>query len=517
MVGDRYVYRRKPEGLLSTTDTAAAARPLTSEFYEAIVVDVIVDQHHDEYAKKDGYNVGAIKIRIFSVHNGRKDELLDWADPVESTILEMPLIGELVIVHKILGFFYYTRKAFIAHRIQENGMLKLNDELNNRGDRLKSKIALTKQEITAGNHKFGKYFKPDSRVRPLKHFEGDLLIQGRMGQSIRFGSSKMELNSPGMAPNIILRTGQGKDVEKTAASKDSVFGLILEDINKDASSIWMTADQNVPFKPILENAGSFHRSIQICPRTYNGAQIILNSDSMVLQSKKTHISLYSNEEIYLNSFNNTAIDTDSSIILTANIDIELKSSRSIDMGADSDVTIVSGKDISIAALGTLSLVGGKLHFGGIDNDVEPMVGGTSLSIFLARLIHALMGVGVTPPQVPTYQSLGSPMPTTVVPPLPPTGGPSAMAHVITPMGVGMLSPAVITALNALYMELMPVNTGAMKKLLFSGAPFNSLDAFVGMSNEDTTLIIEKNEFKSGKQIKTENNKWNLNDDYYKIS
>jgi hypothetical protein len=317
-----------------------------------------------------------------------------------------------------------------------------------------------------------------------------------------------------MAPNIILRTGQGKDIEKTDATKDSVFGLILEDINKDASSIWMTADQNVPFEPITIKAGSFNRSMQAPPQKYSGAQIIMNSDSIVLDSKKTHISLYSNEEIYLNSFKNTAIDTDSSIILTANLDIELKSSRSVDIGADADVTIVSGKDISIAALGTLSLVGGKIHFGGIDNDVEPMVGGTSLSMFLARLIHALMGIGVTPPQVPTYQSIGSPIPTTVIPPLVP--GPATMAHVITPVGPAMLSPLIVTALTALYAELMPPNAGAIKKLPFSGAPFNSLDAFVGMSNEDTNLLIEKNEFKTGEQTKVENNKWKLTDDYYKV-
>ena len=263
--GDRYIYRGKPDGLLATSGNTESVRAIPNQFYEAVVVDVILDHHHPQYAKKDGYNVGAIKIRIFSVHNSRHDDLLDWADPIESSILEMPLIGELVVVHKILGNFYYTRKVFLAHRMQENGMLQLNNALNNRGNRLKSKIAVTKQEITADKHKFGEYFKPDSRVRPLKHFEGDLLIQGRMGQSIRFGSSQMELASPGMAPNIILRTGQGKDIEKTDATKDSIFGLILEDVNKDASSIWMTADQNVPFEPITINAGSFNRSIQAPP------------------------------------------------------------------------------------------------------------------------------------------------------------------------------------------------------------------------------------------------------------
>jgi hypothetical protein len=35
-------------------------------------------------------------------------------------------------------------------------------------------------------------------------------------------------------------------------------------------------------------------------------------------------------------------------------------------------------------------------------------------------------------------------------------------------------------------------------------------------DNDDTLLIEKNEFKKGEQIKTENNKWKLSDDYYKV-
>jgi hypothetical protein len=356
--GDRYVYRGKPTGILATSATTDSARAIPDPFYEGLVVDVVLDHTHPRYAK-DGYNVGAIKIRIFSVDNSRDDELLDWADPLDSTIQEMPLLGELVIVHKILGNFFYTRKVYLAHRLQENGMLNLNDALNNRVQKLKSNIATT-DELTTNKHAFGQYFRPDSRVRSLKHFEGDVLIQGRMGNSIRFGSSQMDPSSKGLAPNIILRTGQGKDIEKTDASRDTVFGLVLEDINKDASSIWITSDQNIPFEPITMNAGSFNRSIQAPPQKYGGAHIILNSDSIVLDSKKTHILLYSNEEIYLNSFKNTSIDTDGSIILTANIDIEHKASRNIDMIADVDINILSGTDITIASSGAVSLLAKKL-------------------------------------------------------------------------------------------------------------------------------------------------------------
>lgn len=498
--GDRYVYRGKASGLLATSGNTESPTVIPNAFYEGIVVDVVLDHTHPQYAP-DGYNVGSIKVRLLSVDNSRSDDILDWADPIDSTVQEMPLLGELVIVNKILGNFYYQKKTYLAHRMQENGMLNLNSQLNDRPSQLRKKITSTTKELTVDSHKFGEYFKPDSRVRPLKHFEGDVLFQGRMGNSIRFGSSQMELSSPGLAPNIILRTGQGKDIEKTDASVESVFGLILEDINKDASSIWMTSDQNIPFEPITINAGSFNRSMQAPPQKYGGAQIIMNSDSIVMDSKKTHILLYANEEIYLNSFKNTAIDTDASILLTANLDIELKSSRRVDIQADSDVAIISNTDISMVSGGGIALLGKKIFLGSFVDDAEPIVGGTSLSMFLARLIQALMGVGITPPrQIP--------------PPLAP--GPSTIAHTLFAGMPCQLSPQIVTALTALYTELILPNQGSIKKTPYSGAPFNSFDSFVSMINEDTSAVIEKNEFKAGEQVKTENNKWKLTDDYYKV-
>jgi hypothetical protein len=161
----------------------------------------------------------------------------------------------------------------------------------------------------------------------------------------------------------------------------------------------------------------------------------------------------------------------------------------------------------------MSLLAKKIYLGSSANDVEPMVGGTSLSMWLARLIQALMGVGITPPQLP-YQLTGSPIPTTVVPPLVP--GPAAIVHGLMGSMPVQLSQVVIAGLTALYAELIPPNAGSIKKLPYSGAPFNSSDVFVNMGNENSTLLIEKNEFKKGEQIKTENNKWKLSDDYYKV-
>jgi len=496
MSSDTIIYRRPTADLLATTGNVDAARSDQSVIYEALVVDVILDHTHPEYSHRDGYNVGTIKVRIFNVNQTLDDSLLPWADPVDLTFHEMPLIGELVTLYKIRGNFFYSKKIPLARRQQENGMLNLNAALNNRGSNTLANAVANQSELSPDTHKFGEYFKPDNRIRQLKHFEGDILFQGRMGQSIRFGSSQMDPSSEGMAPNIVLRTGQGKDLEKTDISIDTVFGVLLEDVNKDASSIWMTADQVVPFEPTTLRAGSFVRSVANPPQKFDKAQVIINSDRVVLNSKKTHIMMFANEGIHLNSFKDTTIDTDNNIILTANIDIRQNASRNIENIADHDFTVHAGNEILTLAIGKTSMLSDKIYVGSVDNDKEPMVGGTSLSKFLARFILALTATKMGTPPASFLSTVNT------------------MTHVITPTGPGRLAPAVVSALSALYKDLVPTNSGQKKPAAFAGAIFNSEDNFVMLANEIPKM--EKNEFEPGEQIKTENNKWILTEPYYRV-
>jgi hypothetical protein len=376
-------------------------------------------------------------------------------------------------------------------------MINLNRAISNRYSNTLQNAIKNQDELDLESHRFGNYFRPDNRVRQLKHFEGDTLIQGRMGASIRFGSSKMDPDSNGLAPNLILRAGQGKDLEQDIPDA-SPFGIILEDINKDVSSIWMTSDQNIPFEPTTEKAGSFGRSRTKPFKSPSGASIIINSDVVLINAKKSDVMLFSNEEIYLNSFKRASIDTDDSIVLTANLDIINRTSRNIEHMADADYSIFSGGEYRSVVNKTTSFLSSKIFIGSASDDREPMVGGTSLSIFLARLITALMG---TPPSIGVQTQVN---PRIRLNPL--TPGPAATAHVITPMGPGVLSPVIQTALRTLYSEL--------QQGTFTKSPFNSQDNFVNLVND--AVDIELNEFKEGEQIETENYEWILGESYYDI-
>ena len=104
----------------------------------------------------------------------------------------------------------------------------------------------------------GYEFKEQSNVNNLQPYEGDVLMQGRFGQSIRFGSgttidekSKTEKRyqkqpswKPGVSgeqgPIIIMRAGPAP------SEKNESNDYIIEQVNGDLSSIWICAGQEVP-------------------------------------------------------------------------------------------------------------------------------------------------------------------------------------------------------------------------------------------------------------------------------
>lgn len=500
-----YISRNSPTGLLGIGGESAATHYGSMEGYEGVVVDVVVDQFHSNYGK-DGYPVGSVKVRIFEVDGGKNSEFLDWASPIDSTIQEYPLLGEKVKILKALGKAYYLRKTNLTNTLQDNAMLNLEAQLDNRAVTLRQKVTSENKELEKNKHKFGEYYKPDSRVRQLKHFEGDVLIQGKMGNSIRFGSSQMDISSKSLAPNIIIRAGQAKDAELNKCSSNTIHGLILEDVNNDVSSLWLTTDQIVNFKPITRLLKSHYRSILNATTVFDGASAIMNSDRVIISSKKNQIMLFSNDEIYMNSYSRIGMDTNESIALTANIDISARASGNFEVNVDEDILMTAASDASIISSEKISMLSNKIFVGSINSDAEPLVGGTSLSKWLARLILVLMG---TPVQVLPWTNQRA-----VLLPQEPISGTSTVQHTI-PM-TGILSPPIVTGLMALYKELAALNSGQQVPMFFAGAPFNSQDNYTTINNQNPSMAILKNEFKEGTKLTIENNKWNLSDPYYKV-
>ena len=254
------------------------------------------------------------------------------ARPLDSNIKRIPLIGEVVLLIRgptsyseanVESFeYYYTFSVNIQNSIHHNAFPELSTvEADDAGSDYKESSAGNPNVVKNSEAKLGESFEEKSNIKPLQPFEGDLLIEGRWGQSIRFGStvdvgldsySKDPFWKPGDGENgnpiIIIRNGQNPNVSS------GVNNFVIEDINTDLSSIYLADKQQVQ----LEIASSTLSAIknqkinQFSETNFSGNQIIVNSDRLIFNSKKDEIIFFSAGGFGISSVKSIAFDTDAS-------------------------------------------------------------------------------------------------------------------------------------------------------------------------------------------------------------
>ena len=299
----------------------------STEFYEleaTEVIDVILNEE-DLPLEADGtptYSlIGAIKGRMVNSQHKQPESRLGWIQPMDANIKQYPLIGEYVIVGRYLGRYYYAQTINMLGSPNSNSYpgysgdkASLTDNNVRRHAHNRSvEVGATKtpNKAASGEVTVGDPFEPNPLIRQLQPTFGDVIFNGRLGQSIRFGS-----NPDTLEPNILIRAGQLTDAEafgKTADVddlKNNANKPVTEDINADGSSLWITSDQEVPLEVAIES--------DLTP-TIDGKQIILNSDRLLFNAKNGgDIFCYSANDI--NFIATTQIVVESPKILLGNVE-----------------------------------------------------------------------------------------------------------------------------------------------------------------------------------------------------
>jgi hypothetical protein len=165
----------------------------------------------------------------------------------------------------------------------------------------------------------GATFKERGNIHPLLPFEGDVIQEGRWGNSIRFGSTvKKQPNNWSAVGNdgdpiIILRNGQPNN-----ASKEGWIP-ITEDINNDLASIYATSTQQIPLNASSTNYTSYKSDAPVIPNKYSGNQLIVSSGRLVFNSTTDHILLSAKKTVNLNAVTSVNIDAPDTIIQSNNV------------------------------------------------------------------------------------------------------------------------------------------------------------------------------------------------------
>jgi hypothetical protein len=237
-------------------------------------------------------NLFSIKVRSCASYFNDKPFIVQ---PASANIKQIPLVGEIVLIYKTFNqastptkrrdAWYYLTTLNIQSSIHANSLPGLSNSL------------ITQEEIDAA--KPGKTFQYKT-VSPLQPYEGDLLLEGRFGNSIRFGNTVKtggiySVNAPWAG---ILHPKQPDPIIILSNGRKNLLGkqFVAENIQTDDSSIYLTSTQKL---------SAFKLNNRIRQSTSQSAfaksQFIGTADRIVLKSKSDIIILDSKLAVELNS------------------------------------------------------------------------------------------------------------------------------------------------------------------------------------------------------------------------
>jgi hypothetical protein len=250
----------------------------------------------------------ALKVRSCSAYFNQKPFIVK---PSDINIKKIPLVGELVLIYKSFNqvstsikrreTWYYLTTVDLQSSVHANLLPGIS------GGKTQDEIDKTKPGNTF-----------DFRVTsPLQPYEGDILVEGRWGNSIRFGStidlkgdqSNYNTSTPWLGgatqgdPIIVISNGRN-----TKSNKQ----FVAEDIRLDQSSLYLTSTQKLPGL-ILGTVSETNPLTCYGPNEsqFAKSQFIGVADRIILKSKTDIAVIDSPKAIVLNTPGEVKLGSDS--------------------------------------------------------------------------------------------------------------------------------------------------------------------------------------------------------------
>ena len=309
------------------------------------VTDIILNKDHEKFTQYGGYNgLGTIEFQPVNITNST----IASATPLFPQNSCFPLINELVLIFKLpykgIGkgvdqesFFYLNLISLWNHPhqnaypspISPNIIQNVNNTLSSLGLVNSYQLAETglPQNTSFDNSSDEANFNSEnlsqntfiekSNIHPLLNFSGDNILQGRWGNSLRFGSTVKTTSDNNNTwsetgengdPITIIRNGQDPN------SSSDGWIPITEDVNNDLASIWFTSTQKLPIEVSNHNYISYIKNKPTKPDQYTSPQVVINSDRLILNAKKDHILVSSLNSIFLGGNESINASTKSYIV-----------------------------------------------------------------------------------------------------------------------------------------------------------------------------------------------------------
>ena len=174
------------------------------------VLDIILDQTHPDFEAKGGSDaIGTIFYTIVSEETPVEDpRKAPHAKPLFTFIKNYPLKNEIVLILSTIdnGIYnlkgetsYYFPSINIWNHPHHNALpsiQELDKEEEKNDYNIDTESGIIAREVTdeGTDIKLGQYFRENLIIKPLLPYEGDTILEGRFGNSIRLGSTNFSEN-----------------------------------------------------------------------------------------------------------------------------------------------------------------------------------------------------------------------------------------------------------------------------------------------------------------------------------
>lgn len=313
---------------------------LKGQMVAARVTDIVLDENHPKFNDVGQWNgIGAIFYEFVN-QSGTTSET-SYALPYDSQQKTYPLVNEIVLLFSLpnqqigvntanqsyfylkpLGVWNHPHHDAYPNLVKSNNPQQSQDyKATDQGVVRRVTDGSTEVELNSPVNPSQNTFVEKADIHPLMPYMGDSLLEGRHGQSLRFGStakSKSEIsnnwssNGTNGDPITILRNGQPTKVS------DRGWIPIVENISQDLSSIYLTSYQKIPFSIANENFISY-TTPPTTPAQFANPQIIFNSDRIVLNAKSDSILISGEKSVGLSSNGSVNIESTSEINIASKL------------------------------------------------------------------------------------------------------------------------------------------------------------------------------------------------------
>ena len=303
---------------------------LKNQMFVGRVTDIILDSSHPKFKNYGEWNgIGTIFFEAQGNEFVGSNNII--AKPFTPQRSSFPLVNEMVLIftlpNKEIGqsatstSYYYINVISIwnspHHNAYPNPITTSNLPPSQQKDYQQTqagsvrKVTDNEKEINLNSpiNPSQQTFREQSNIHPLLPFAGDIMYEGRFGNSIRLGGTanppfsfplnNWSNNGENGNPITIIRNGQNPN------SSDEGWIPVVENINDDLSSIYATSNQQIPIGVSNEDYKEYSTP-PTSPSAWVKPQVIINSDRLVLNAKTDSILLSGEKSVGL--FSNNSIN-----------------------------------------------------------------------------------------------------------------------------------------------------------------------------------------------------------------